>query len=176
MEPIWRPRRPLHVTRPLLVALVLVGLATSCEGSEVVVDGLPPSPSSATGTGTGPPNASPEVEVIDYSSFVAGLEAAGFTASPRKPHPYIEAFTVPARGVFIDGVEVFTFEYPTARAFEKLRSSIRRDGAEVAGTMIHWSEPPRYYGAGRLLVLYHGGTQRTIDALDLVLGPSFAGG
>jgi hypothetical protein len=46
----------------------------------------------------------------------------------------------------------------------------------LVGAMVEWVAPPHFYSGGKLLVLYVGDKQRTLEALDLLLGPQFAGG
>ena len=67
------------------------------------------------------------------------------------------------------------------KALDDALSSIGRDGYSVPTRTggiadVEWIATPHFYGAGRLLVLYVGDEQRTIRALDLLLGPQFAGG
>jgi hypothetical protein len=82
--------------------------------------------------------------------------------------------------VIIDGAEVRAYEYPSQQALARFQASVSDDGYSIpmregGVAMVEWVEPPHFYGAGRLLVVYFGERQRTLDALDLVLGPQFAG-
>lgn len=43
-------------------------------------------------------------------------------------------------------------------------------------TVVEWVATQHFYSAGTLLVLYVGDEQRTLDALERLLGPPFAGG
>ena len=43
-------------------------------------------------------------------------------------------------------------------------------------TVVEWVATPHFYSAGTLLVLYVGDERRTLDALQRLLGPPFAGG
>ncbi|MDP9300335.1 MAG: hypothetical protein M3P43_05495, partial [Actinomycetota bacterium] len=90
-------------------------------------------------------------------------------------------FSVPGQTVFIDGVQVSTYEYPSSGTLDEERSAISRDGYSVpTGTggvaMVEWVATPHFYAGGKLLVLYVGEKQHTLEALDLLLGPQFAGG
>ncbi len=92
-----------------------------------------------------------------------------------------ELFLVPAQTVLIDGVQVSTYEYPTEATLDEERAAISRDGyslpTKTGGlAMVEWVVPPHFYSGGKLLVLYVGDKQRTLEALDLLLGPQFAGG
>jgi hypothetical protein len=86
---------------------------------------------------------------------------------------------VPGRQLFIDDVQASVFEYPTDQALDRVRSAIRPRGDVIpiasGGTaIINW-DPPRFYASGELLVMYFGDKQRTLDALDHLLGAPFAG-
>jgi hypothetical protein len=156
-------------------ALPVAGIAllVSCTGGQG--SGAPAQSSSSTTV----PSATPSVQrVTDYSSFTDGLEAAGYVVRPGERTERDHLFRA-GRTVFIDGVQVSMYEYQTEKALREWRASVSKDGYSIpaqGGGMvdIEWS-PPRFYSAGRLLVLYFGSKQRTIDALDNLLGPPFAG-
>jgi hypothetical protein len=108
------------------------------------------------------------------------LAAAGFSVR-EGDRTGSELFSVPGQTVFIDGVRVSTYEYPSAATLDEERSGISRDGysvpMETGGVaMVEWVAPPHFYAGGKLLVLYVGSRQRLIEALDLLLGSQFAGG
>lgn len=69
---------------------------------------------------------------------------------------------------------------PEPQGLGELRSAISPDGSSIptgGGTaIVEWAATPHAYGAGRLLVLHVGDRRRTLDALDQLLGPQFAGG
>jgi hypothetical protein len=126
-----------------------------------------------------PPNSpSPSLKAVtDYSSFMDGLETAGFSVRPggRAGFPS-ELLGVLGNEILIDGLPVLAFEFPNEKSLVEMRSTIRPRGDTIGTAIINWSDPPRFYGAGRLLVLYFGDKQRTLDALDGFLGQQFAGG
>ena len=66
------------------------------------------------------------------------------------------------------------------KALEEWRGAVSPDGYSIptrAGgiAMVEWVRPPHFYSAGKLLVLYLGDKPRTVEGLDSVLGPQFAG-
>jgi len=164
------------VMKASLITVVLVVLVASCTGTPEEA-----SPSQTTSISPSPETPSAQ-RVTDYASFTQALEAAGFGVRPgdRTGLP-LSLLAVPGQQVWIDGKQASVFEYPTEKALDKVRSAIRPRGDEVptagGGTaIINWEDPPRFYGAGKLLVLYFGDKQRTLSALKLLLGPQFAGG
>jgi hypothetical protein len=153
------------------VFVTLVMFGASCTGA-VTEKALPPA---ATSTGTNPATPSAH-SVTDYSSFADALGGQGFSVRSAERAGFPSSLMdVPGKGVLIDGEPVLAFEFPTKKAFDEVRSTIRPRGDTIAGAIINW-DPPRFYGAGRLLVLYFGDKRRAIDALERLLGPQFAGG
>lgn len=151
----------------------LVILLASCTGT-LTEKALP----SAETTNSPVPSAQP---ATDFSSFTQALKAGGFTVRPegRTKLP-ASLLAVPGQQVRIDGRQASVFEYPTENAFDKVRSAIRPRGDQIPTgdgglAIINWNAP-HFYGSGKLLVLYFGDSQRTLNALDLLLGPQFAGG
>ncbi|MEO8292639.1 MAG: hypothetical protein ABI635_05830 [Actinomycetota bacterium] len=159
-------------------ALAVAGLAllVSCTGAEEV-SGPPAESSSSTIAPSATPSAQP---VTDYVSFTQAMGAAGFKVRAGERTQSNLLFRE-GQTVFIDGVSVSTFEYPTERALHEARSSVGRDGYSVPTSSdgiadVEWVETPHFYSAGKLLVLYLGDERPTLDALDTLLGPQFAGG
>lgn len=153
----------------LLAPLAL--LASSCTGP---VETTPPSSTNSLS-----PQPSPSLEpVTDFSSFSEGLDAAGLTVrrGERGGADFLSDFiTVPGQGFVIEDDQVLAFEFPTAKAFDEMRSTIRPRGDTIGTAIINWGDPPRFFGAGRLLVLYFGDKQHTLDTLESFLGQQFAG-
>lgn len=157
--------------------LVLVSLGVACTAPQE----LPSASPSPTTTGRAPV---PEVvassqPVSDYVSFIDALTAAGFDVRQGERAGDDQIFPA-GQIVIIDGVQTSTYEYPSERALQDFRASISDDGYSIpmqngGVAMVEWVEPPHLYGAGSLLVVYLGDKQRMLDALDLVLGPQFAG-
>ncbi|MFL6042575.1 MAG: hypothetical protein ACJ740_14365 [Gaiellales bacterium] len=162
----------------IIAALIAIALSAACTGtrSEIQPSVVPSSTGSPTGAGS--PSAQP---VSDYSSFIDALEGAGFVVRqgpPRGDGPF-SVLTGHGRSVFIDGVRVSTYTYQSEEALGDFRSGVSNDGFSVpvqGGGIaeLEW-DPPQFYSAGKLLVLYFGDKQRTLDALDVTLGPPFAG-
>lgn len=165
----------------ILIAVVsAVVLLSSCKGAKEESSSRSSPAGSSLGTA---PSATPSAQaVIDSASFTDGLEAVGLKVRPGGPTRGFPAslFAVPGQHVWIDGVPVSVFEYPTEKALEKVRSAIRPRGDQIPTAdgglaIINWDDPPHFYGAGKLLVLYFGNKRRTVDALNDLLGPPFAG-
>ena len=158
-----------------IVGMALASLGASCTG--MPAEKASPSPPVASSN-----PATPAVRpVTDYPSFERALEASGLevrfkggTAFPGK------LLGVPAHQVSIDGNQTSVFEYATEKSLEKARSAIGPRGDQIPTAdggvaFINW-DAPHFYATGTLLVLYFGDKQCTLDALESLLGPPFAGG
>jgi hypothetical protein len=110
----------------------------------------------------------------DYDSLVSSLEAAGVTVEPGDE---VEQafFTVMGRIIKVNGADVQVFEYESAEAMEADAAQVSEDGGSIGTTMVMWVEAPHFYKLGRIIVLYVGEDQATLDLLEGVLGPQFAG-
>jgi hypothetical protein len=122
---------------------------------------------------------SPGQTVTDYASLAEALRTAGSTVREMRQTTHW-FFSVPRRIIKVEGEDVYTFEFPTKAALEKVRSSIGRDGYSIpirSGgiAMVEWVASPHWYSAGRLVMLYLGKKKVTLHALTRLLGPTFAG-
>ncbi|MET1010996.1 MAG: hypothetical protein ABWY83_01325 [Actinomycetota bacterium] len=109
----------------------------------------------------------------DLASFMHALESSGLKARQVKPVPGWEPiFGVRGHLVSIEGDRVTAFEYETAKAAERLQSSVSKDGDEVGDAIIDWC-CPRFYAAGKLVVFHLGPGRSTNQILAQVLGPPF---
>lgn len=154
-------------------ALAVAGLTllVSCTGTQGTSG-----PLAESGSSTLAPSVTPSVQpVTDVRSFVAALEEAGHTVrqGPLGNLPGFESFGTRGRMVSIEGVRVWAFEYPTTVAYDKVRSSISKDGHEVGNASIDWV--PHIYGSGRLIVVLVGERPSTRRSLDELFGRQFAG-
>jgi hypothetical protein len=120
--------------------------------------------------------------VTDSSSFVQALEAAGFSVRvrPGEREAFLGRFLgIRGQAVSLDGDRISAFEFPTERDLTKVIRGISPRGdvlptSDGGSVIISW-EPPRFYGMGKLLVVYFGDKHGTLLELDRLLGPPFAG-
>jgi hypothetical protein len=111
--------------------------------------------------------------------LVERLKAAGFRARLGRRTKADEIFRA-GREVFIDEVKVSAFEYPSENAVASFVAATRPRGDIILSptgelVVVQWGDHPHWFDEGRLVVLYVGDKQRTLEALELVLGPQFAG-
>lgn len=112
--------------------------------------------------------------VRDYSSLVEALRGAGAKVEPADP--VTQDFLAPEGQVIkVNGQDVQVFEYPDEAAAENDAATISSDGSSTGTTMITWVDTPHFYKSGKLIVLYVGSDLDTLERLESVLGPQFAG-
>jgi len=97
----------------------------------------------------------------------ASIEPSGDVSQPF--------FTVEGQMIGMNGQDIQIFEYADEAAADAEAELVAPDGSTVGTTMVTWVGSPHFYSAGRLIVLYVGGDATTIDLLEMVLGPQFAG-
>ncbi len=112
--------------------------------------------------------------VINYISLVDVLRAEGATVEPAGD---VEQVFFPVKGqiITVNGHEVQVFEFPDAKGPAAVVPTINASGDAIGTTMVTWVEPPHFYSAGRIIVLYVGSDAAILEALEAVVGPQFAG-
>ena len=112
--------------------------------------------------------------VRDYVSLIDNLRAAGATVEPvgEVSQPF---FSVPGYVIEVNGEQVQVFEYADEAAANAEAATVSPDGSTVGRTFVGWVAPPHFFTKGRIIVLYAGSNQATLELLQRVLGPQFAG-
>jgi hypothetical protein len=116
----------------------------------------------------------PENSVGDLETFVTALRDRGHTVDVSPPTPALTGeLEVDGNAVSIDGERVWAFEYPSEGEFRRMQRRISPSGDEVGDATLFWS--PHFFGDGRLIVVVLGQQRETLQAVEDVLGPQFAG-
>lgn len=135
-----------------LIAMLVMALSLSACGGQ---------PASAQGYGT--------------EELVAELRENGVEA--EKGDSVEQAFfSVIGSYVNFGGESVQVFEYDSAQTMESDAVLVDAAGSSIGTTMVTWVATPHFYKKGRILVLYVGDSPETLQVLEGVLGPQFAGG
>jgi len=112
-----------------------------------------------------------EVLMMDLRSTGADVERSGTVSQPF--------FSVEGRLLTVNGETVQVFAYATLDEANAEAAGISPDGSsfqrEGAATIVTWIEPPHFFRRTVLLVLYVGGSNKVVGALEEVLGAQFAG-
>lgn len=134
----------------LMVLLVTALVLMACGGQ----------PASAEGFGT--------------EEFIAALREKGVDAEKGDS---IEQGFFSVIGTFVNfnGEGVQVFEYDSAETMESDAVLVDADGSSIGTSMVTWIATPHFYKKGRILVLYVGDNSETLEVLESVLGPQFAG-
>jgi hypothetical protein len=135
----------------LLVLLVAALVLSACGGQ----------PASAQGFGT--------------EDLLAALRDKGVEAE-RGDSVEQPFFSVIGTYVNFNEESVQVFEYDSAETMESDAVLVDASGSPIGTSMVSWVATPHFYKKGRLLVLYVGDNPETVQTLESVLGPQFAGG
>ena len=121
------------------------------------------------------PATSPEpLAVEDTASLMSALEAAGATVEAGES--VIQDFFSPDGSILkVNGADVQVFEYESPEAMENEASQVAPDGGSIGTAMVTWIDPPHFYKAGHIIVLYVGSDEAVHGLLEQVLGSQFAG-
>lgn len=142
----------------------------------IVATGAACAPQAGSDAGTGSePEAISHGEVEDYVSLVDALRAKGAEVEPTDTveQPF---FDVTGQIITVNGMEVQVFEYASAEAAGEEASLIGPDGSAIGATMVTWLNAPHFYQQGRLIVLYVGNDENTLNLLESMVGRQIAGG
>lgn len=123
---------------------------------------------------TQPPAVSHGGHVETYTDVGDALRAEGVTVEPAGT---IEQPFFPVQGqiIRVNGQDVQVFEFSDEAAAEAAAATVGSSGSAIGTTMVDWVEPPHFFRAGRVIVLYVGSDMAVLDALNAALGPQFAG-
>lgn len=110
-------------------------------------------------------------------AFIDALRAQGLSVSrngtlDRSLTPY---FTPQVQIVAVNGQDLQVYEYDSDAAAASDAANVSADGSTIGATHITWAGVPHFYRNGRLIVLYVGGNNAVLQALEKELGPRFAG-
>ena len=112
--------------------------------------------------------------VEDQASLLCGLEAAGMAAEVGDT--VIQDFFTPEGQIIrVNDQDLQVFEYETVDEMESEAAQVAPDGGSVGTSMMMWMDSPHFYKTGRIIVLYIGSDQNTLDLLQKVIGSQFAG-
>jgi len=112
---------------------------------------------------------------IDLDTLVDHLEAAGATVERvgTLSQPF---FTPEGQVINVNSQDVQVFEYENESDAGVEADLVSPDGSSVGTSMMSWLATPHFYTSGKLVVLYVGDQNDTIELLNGVLGPQIAGG
>lgn len=115
--------------------------------------------------------------LVSAPALVEMLEHLGANVSiaeqmPRDSFPF---FAVNAQRLLVNGRSVHVFAYPDAAAAAADAARVAPSGTPIGGTQTTWTDPPRFYTRGQLIVLYVGRDEEVSKFLESLMGPPFAG-
>ncbi|WP_412542954.1 hypothetical protein R8Z50_10870 [Longispora sp. K20-0274] len=152
----------------LLVAAGMAGCAGS--GPEGAPKGEPSSTSTVVSHGG---------KVVDHVSLVDSLRQHGVTAEVvgKAEQPFLRGTGTRLKlsgGGIAGSAEIQSYDYDAAATISEDASALEADGTPKLSKIL-WNEPPHFYRAERVLVLYVGSDAAVTKLLTDALGPQFAG-
>ena len=108
------------------------------------------------------------------AEFVEELQAKGVEpeTGDALQQPF---FSVTGSTINIGDESIQVFEYDSAETMESDAVLVDANGSSIGTSMVSWVATPHFYKKGRILVLYVGDHTETLELLESVLGPQFAG-
>lgn len=170
---------PPHFYRKGGLIVLYVGSDEAVTGALADVLGQPFATGSGIGEGGAPATGEPPVshggDVTGYVSLVDALRAAGaqVEAGDTLSQPF---FDPQAQVISVDGQDVQVFEFADAAAASAAAGTVSADGTSVGTSMMTWMDTPHFFRVEKLILLYVGSDQATLELLQEVAGPQFAGG
>jgi len=116
-----------------------------------------------------PTQASP----LGVDGLVVELRVLGATVEAVVPEPS-GFFAGTPSGLCVNDRQVRVYEYGTVADRESESSEITTDGQPNTLTFVSWVGPPRFFAAGRLIVLDLSGDGAVEDLLAAVMGPTLS--
>jgi hypothetical protein len=146
--------RKIHLS--LTASLILLSLAlAACAGP------APTSPPAASGT-------------FGYEDLVEALEETGAQVQPGITIEQ-DFFPVGAQVITINGQDVQVFEFDSPASRQAAEATIQGNGFIIGTMSIDWISTPYFFSRDRLIVLYVGTDQSTLETLTGILGPALTG-
>lgn len=129
---------------------------------------------------TGPDDASPTQPGarasagLTTASVAGALANAGLTVrdAGMVEQPF---FSVPARVYVVSDEDVQVYEFPSAADAERAAATVSPNGSSIGPTSMSWMAPPHFFRKDALIVNHLGTNEKTLRALQTLLGPQFAG-
>jgi hypothetical protein len=121
--------------------------------------------------------------LIDYSTLLLYLHDSGASLVEEGEVSWSFFYDVEGRRVKVNGSSIEVYEYATTKGMESEASCVSPDGFGITkerGDMgvhkeVSWINPPHFYKAGRIIVMYIGDNSSIISLLENALGTQFAG-
>jgi hypothetical protein len=149
-------------SKPWLALLLVAALLAACspQTSEIPETG-------AEGTAVG------DSEIGGTNELLGALRAQGATVESSGTVQQ-EFFPVDANLLKVNGQDVQVFEFADENTRASTQATISADASTIGTSIPTWVASPHFWAKGRLIVLYVGEDQATVDLLTGVLGTPIA--
>jgi hypothetical protein len=120
------------------------------------------------------PAAAPAEDSFGYQDLVEALESAGADVQPAGELEQ-DFFPVGAQIIRINAQDVQVFEFDSPGSMKASEATITGNGYIIGTMSIDWISAPYFFSRDRLIVLYVGTDESTLELLTQVLGPALTG-
>ncbi len=86
-----------------------------------------------------------------------------------------EGLTTSGRRILFRGETLQMFEYRDDAAARADVARFAKDAGTVDGKVLTWTSSPHLFHKGRITVVYEGGSESTLQMLELLMGKQAAG-
>ncbi len=112
--------------------------------------------------------------VGDYDTLLSRLstEGAALERGEEITQPF---FSVTAKTAIVNGDDIQVFQYLSEKTVNEEAEAVSATGSTIGPNMVSWIKPPHFYKSGHIIVIYLGSNADTMNLLEDILGPQFAG-
>lgn len=123
-----------------------------------------------------PATQSLESQVNEVDEYVYLVEALRRQDTTVEPSGEIEQpfFDVTGQIVTLNDSDIQVFEFANEADRKAASDLISPDGSSIGTSMVTWIDQPNFWAIGKLIVLYVGHDEKTIEILYSVLGQAIA--
>ena len=113
-------------------------------------------------------------KVGNYENLVSRLSAEGavIEQGDEITQPF---FSAKGETATINGDDIQVYEYLSEKTVDEEAATVSSSGSSIGANMVGWIKPPHFYKSGKIIVIYLGSNADTINLLEELLGPQFAG-
>jgi hypothetical protein len=119
----------------------------------------------------------PKVPAGAIYDFVVLVEALSTNGAIVEPVEDLDdsLFSVPVKVISVNGENVQIFQFEGEDEAQIASLIVSEDDTEIGTNVFKWISEPHFFTKGKIIVLYVGQNQETLNLLESLLGKQFAG-
>lgn len=120
------------------------------------------------------PALSPADAPFGYNELVEALQETGALVEPAGELEQ-DFFPVGAQVIKVNGQDLQVFEFDSNASMKAAEETITGNGYIIGTMSIDWISAPYFFSRDRLIVLYVGTDESTLELLTEIMGSAFTG-